>query len=141
MRMLVATHQTNGLAPGDYGFCVEGELVYMQDPCADDLDDPDGPCGCGRGFSGMNSHRAITTALVVETDLRQDEVREALRSSLEAGGWLDPECLLPKEADAIVDQALHDVCRVAERFPIGSVVRRRLSQYSADDHAGPRLRE
>jgi hypothetical protein len=90
MRMLVATHRTNGLAPGDYCFCVEGELVYMQDPCANDLDDPGGPCGCGRGFSGMNSHRAVTTALVVETDLRQDEVREALRSSLEAGGWLDP---------------------------------------------------
>ena len=129
MRVLVATHQTNGAVPGDYGFCVEGELVHIQDPCASDLRDPGGPCGCGRGFSGMDSHRAITTALVVESDLRVEEVREALRSSLEAGGWLNPAYFAPDEIEAIVKEGLQDVRRVAEHFPVGSVVRRRLSQF------------
>jgi hypothetical protein len=30
---------------------IEGELVWMQDPCATDRDDPDGPCGCVRGVT------------------------------------------------------------------------------------------
>ncbi len=37
MRVLVATHDTNGQVPGHYDFCIEGELVYVQDPCDRDL--------------------------------------------------------------------------------------------------------
>lgn len=128
MRVLVATHHTNGTAPGDYDFCVEGELVYMQDPCGRDLRDPDGPCGCGRGFCGMNSHHATSTAKVVEIKLSEDDVREALTSSLEAGGWISPS-VPPDLAVAMVEQALEDMRRVADHFPLGSVVRRRLSRY------------
>ena len=129
MRVLVATHRTNGDAPRDYNFRVEGELVYMQGPCASDLRDPDGPCGCGRGFAGMSSHRATSTVLVVDTNLSLDEVRAALRSSLEAGGWLDPAMCTSEAADAIADEHLQDVRRVAEHFPVGSVVRRRQTKY------------
>lgn len=129
MRVLVATHRTNGVVSGDYSFCIEGELVYMQDPCAGDLKDPDGPCGCGRGFSGMNSHRAISTALVAETPLSAGEVRTALRSSLEAGGWLNPTLFSQVETDGIVEETLCDMLRVANLFSVGTVVRRRLSQY------------
>lgn len=133
MQVLVATHRTNGVEPGDYGFCVEGELVYIQDPCDGDLRDPDGPCGCGRGFSGMNSHRATSTALVAETPVPLEEVREALKSSLEAGGWLDPARCTPDEAEALVEAALQDMLRVAKQFPVGRVVRRRLWQFFSDD--------
>ncbi|MCW2857768.1 MAG: hypothetical protein JWR52_3383 [Marmoricola sp.] len=129
MRVLVATDRSNGVEPGDYTHCVEGELVYMQEPCASDLKNPDGPCGCGRGFAGMSSHRATTTALVTDSDLGREEIREALRSSLEAGGWLDPTICTADLAEAMVEESLHDVFRVAEHFPAGSVVRRRLSQY------------
>jgi hypothetical protein len=133
MRVLVATHQTNGSDPGDYDHCVEGELVYMQEPCASDKRDPDGPCGCGRGFAGTNSHRATTTALVVDTPLSEGEVREALRSSLEAGGWLDPRIFPDELAQALVDEALDDMRTVAEHFPVGSVVRRRLDTYAVHE--------
>lgn len=100
----------------------------MQEPCGSDLRDPDGPCGCGRGFSGMNSHRATTTALVVDTPLGEGDVRKALRSSMEAGGWIDPQ--VPDDlAEAMVDEALDDLKDVAGHFPVGSVVRRRLGNY------------
>ncbi len=130
MRTLVATHRTNGTADGDYDFCIEGEVVYMQPPCASDARDPDGPCGCGRGFSGMNSHRATTTALVVESPLSEDDVRVALRASLEAGGWIDPDVHTDAEVEPILDEVLGEVKTVAEHFAPGSVVRRRLSQYA-----------
>lgn len=129
MRMLVATHQTNGDAPGDYDHCVVGELVYVQDPCDSDVRDPDGPCGCGRGFSGASSHRATTTARVVDGPLTAAEIREALRSSLEAGGWLDPRFLAPDDATAMVDEVVEQVCAIADHFPVGSVVRRRLDRF------------
>jgi hypothetical protein len=135
MRVLVATHDTNGEVPGDYDFCIEGELVYVQDPCDRDLRDPDGGCGCSRGFAGMNSHRACTTAKVVDAELSADDVREALHASLVAGGWLDPG---PRTADdaMLVDELLHEVRAVAERLPVGSVVRRRLDLFTATPAGG-----
>ncbi len=134
MRILVATHQTNGTAPGDYDNCIEGEIVYMQQPCGRDLRDPDGPCGCGRGFAGSNSHYATSTALVVETDMAPEDVREAIRSSLETGGWLDPAFCPPDLAQAMLTEILDDVRRVANHFPVGSVVRRRIDQYYVGTH-------
>ena len=98
MRILVATHHTNGDVPGDYDHCIDGELVYMQDPCASDRRDPDGPCGCGRGFAGTNSHRATSTALGVDSEVTPADVDEAIRSSLETGGWLDPAHCTPQAA-------------------------------------------
>ncbi len=136
MRVLVATPDTDGEVPGDYDFCIEGELVYAQDPCDRDLRDPDGGCGCSRGFAGMNSHRACTTAKVVQAELSADDVREALRSSLAAGGWLDPSLDSADEAMAVVDELLLGVRAVAERLPVGSVVRRRLDLFTATPAGG-----
>lgn len=129
MRILVATHLTNGTAPGDYDFCVDGEIVYMQEPCGQDMRDPDGPCGCGRGFAGTNSHHATSTAQVVESDLPPADLREAIRSSLEAGGWLDPSFCTPELEREMVDEIIDDMQRVAAHFPVGSVVRRRIDKY------------
>ena len=131
MRILVATSLTNGDIPGDYNHCVDGELVYMQEPCASasDIRDPDGPCGCGRGFAGTNSHHATSTAMVVDSPLSAGEVDEAVRSSLEAGGWLDPTFCTPDLARAMVRELVDDMQRVACNFDSGTVVRRRVNQY------------
>ena len=136
MRVLVATHDTNGQVAGDYDFCIEGELLYVQDPCDADLRDPGGGCGCGRGFAGMNSHRSCTTAKVVDAQLSADDVREALRASLAAGGWLNPAFCPPEEAEAIVDELFGELSGLAERLPLGSIVRRRLDTFTATPAAG-----
>ncbi|WP_457008536.1 DUF7715 family protein [Geodermatophilus sp. SYSU D00965] len=47
----------------------------------------DGGCGCGRSFSGMNSHRATTTAVVREVDLSYEDLRLAV-----AGFFIDGGC-------------------------------------------------
>jgi len=69
MKVLVATTRTQGARPNDYHYCIEGELVRINEVCARDRGDPDGGCGCGRGFGGLNSHQATTTARIAEVPL------------------------------------------------------------------------
>lgn len=116
MKILVATALTQGMHPGDYHHCVEGELVWVQDPCDRDIRDSRMPCGCGRGFAGAASHRATTTARVVESVLTRKELVMAFRTSLKDGGW-------PVDwADDVADDNIF----AAAQFPTGTVVGRRL---------------
>jgi hypothetical protein len=119
MRVLVATNTTQGEHTGDYCWTVEGELVTpVVMPCSSPTQ-----CGCGRGFPGLASSRATTTALVADRpDLEREEVALAFRESLARGGWLYG--LTHDEVDEVVDDHLHDVTLICEAFPVGSVVRR-----------------
>ena len=54
---------------------------------------------------------------------------EAVRSSLVAGGWLDPAWVSEAQTRTIVGEVVPDMTTVAAHFPLGSVVRRRLSKY------------
>ena len=119
MKILVATSFTQGTSPDDYHYCVEGELVWLQEPCDRDKRDPDGPCGCGRGFAGAASHRATTTAMVVESPMTRDEVVLAFRTSLSDGGWP------PEWADDVADENLD----IAAKLPAGAIIVRRLESY------------
>jgi hypothetical protein len=117
MKLLVATTRTQGRRANDFSHCVEGELVTPYTPtCALDEADPDGGCGCGRAFAGLNSHKATTTAQIRNVDLTEADVLEAVRSSLEYSGW-DP-------ADA--PEIARELVTVAENFPVGAVLERRL---------------
>ena len=88
MKLVVASALTQGDLPNDYDFCVPGELVMTHEPCATDRADPDGRCGCGRGFAGLSSLRATTTAEVQELALSLSEVRAAVAGYLDLAGWL-----------------------------------------------------
>jgi len=118
MKILVATAQTQGDRPNDFDFCVEGELVWIGMVCAADRRDPDGGCGCGRSFAGMNSHRATTTALVADAGMDFAHYAEALRSSLKAQGRPT------REAIAMAGE----LADIADDFPIGAVLERRLDE-------------
>lgn len=119
MRILVATGFTQGTEPNDYHYCIEGELVWVQEPCARGRDDPDGACGCGRGFAGAASHRATTTAMVVESEMTREEMVLAFTTSLGDGGW-------PTEwAQDVADENLE----LADRLPAGTVIERRLDAF------------
>jgi hypothetical protein len=125
MKLLVATERTQGDRDDDYTFCVPGELLWITDVCATDRRDPNGRCGCGRGFGGLTSHRATTTGEVVDLDLTEDEVRLAIRTSLTDQGWL-PDVFSDEQRDQIVDEVAADVRAVAGSFPVGAIVRRNL---------------
>jgi hypothetical protein len=126
MHVLVATSRTQGERGNDFFWCVEGELVYLGVVCSTDRRDPDGGCGCGRAFAGLNSHRATTTAEVRDLPLSRDDVVEALRSSLEQQGY-DAQGA-PAEADWLLG--------IAAAWPAGTVVERRMDQLRARTRVG-----
>jgi hypothetical protein len=122
VKLLTATSLSQGYRANDFDFCIEGELVHIDPPCATDRHDPDGHCGCGRSFGGLNSHLATTTAMIREIDgFTSEDYVEALRSSLEQQGW--------DAAEAVHEAAaLH--C-LAQHWPAGTVLERRLDQIAA----------
>ena len=119
MKLLTATNRTQGYRANDFDWCIKGELVHIGDVCAADREDPDGRCGCGRSFAGLNSHQATTTAMIRDVPgFTVADFVEALRSSLDQQGW-DP-------SDAAREAAA--LCRLAGRFPAGTVLERRLDR-------------
>ena len=126
MKIVVATGMTQGARDGDYNFCVEGELIWVQEPCDSGRRDPDDGCGCARGFAGAASHRATTTAHVVESDMTLDDLVLAFETSLQDGGW----------PAAWAETIAEDCVRLAAQFPCGAVIDRRLNFFSArPEHA------
>jgi hypothetical protein len=119
MKILVATRLTQGTDSTDYHYCVEGELVWTQEPCDRDVRDSSMPCGRGRGFAGAASHRATTTAMVVDSKMTRDEVVLGFKTSLADGGW-------PVEwAEDVADENLE----IAAQLPAGAIIVRKLEQY------------
>ena len=116
MKVLVATNDTQGQRVNDFSYCIEGELVTVGLVCAADERNPDGGCGCGRAFAGLNSHRATTTAKVKDVELSPEDYVEALRSSLEQQGW-------PTED---VTELAAWLTELVDSWPTGTIVERRL---------------
>ena len=89
--------------------------------CRRDRDNPDGGCGCGRAWAGANSHRSTTTAVVRDVPISPAEYLEAIRSSLEHGGWW------PDVVDNYgVVTMTTDLMDLAQSYPVGTVLERRL---------------
>lgn len=122
MKLLVATRRGQGQRDNDFCHTVEGEVVYFGVVCDRDRADPDGGCGCGRAFIGLNSNAGTTTAEVRDVPLTREDVTEAVRSSLEQAGWND------QAADKLVDELIE----FGQEWPVGTVVERRI------DDIGPR---
>ena len=128
MKVLVATTDTQGQRGNDFSFCIEGELVTVGLVCAADEMDPDGGCGCGRAFAGLNSHRATTTAMIREIEgFTRDDYIEAIRSSLSQQGW-DP-ATAEDEADELIS--------LIWDWPVGAVAERRLNRVAVRMVATP----
>jgi len=136
MRVLVATNQLQGSTPGDYAYTVEGELVLVE---VAECDSPD-RCGCERGWPGMASHKATTTAMVADLPhLSEADLRHAITDWLESSGWTDLFRSAATTDDgsvgahddvddmlgAMVDEHVELIAEVCESFPVGSVLERR----------------
>jgi hypothetical protein len=120
MKVLVATAEGQGTRDGDYCWALEGELV-LAGPLLECCEP--GACGCGRGFPGLGSARATTTAMVAERpELGVAELARAVEDSLERQGWLHG--LSPGEVAALVDGEVAMVQRAAAAFPDGAVLAR-----------------
>ena len=119
MKVLIATRATQGSVTGDYCWTIDGELVtpLVLECCSPST------CGCGRGFPGLASARATTTAEVADLAHLDDVgLREAVRDSLERTGWL--RGLDRDDADELVGEHIAEMRAVCTSFPVGAVVRR-----------------
>lgn len=121
MLVLTATASTQGERDNDYHWAIEGELVWLDPPCARDRRNPDGGCGCGRGFPGLNSHRATTTAMARDLPLTRDDVVAARIGYLASAGY---GRFTPDDIRADVDTVLGAVRRLTS----GDIVERRLDE-------------
>jgi hypothetical protein len=118
MKVLVATTETQGMFEDDYCWTVDGELVYIQSVSC-----PDPLCGCTRGFAGLSSARATTTAVVVDRpNLQIGDLADALSDSLERSGWLRGRS--ENETVEIVSELLTMLVNITEPAEPGSIVRR-----------------
>jgi len=121
MKVLVATGATQGARSSDSNGCIEGELVWMLEPCPYSRWAPYGDCGCGRSFSGMNSLQATTTARVSDVPgLTRDDYEQALRACFDAHGWC--VCCQARPVPEVVDELIN----LATILEEGTVVERRL---------------
>lgn len=119
MKMLVATHEEQGCVPGDYCWTLDGELVtaVTLECCSPDS------CGCGRGFPGLASDRATTTAMVVERpDMTRDQFVTAVRDALDRQGWLG--LLHPDDEAEMVAEHVETIEEICSQFDVGEVLRR-----------------
>jgi hypothetical protein len=117
MKILTATSAGQGIRANDYSYTTEGELVLVGLVCATDRRDPDGGCGCGRGFSGLSSHQATTTAQVRDLPISREDVILAFRGYYKSAGYgTVPRHELEPEVDELLAiAAKHDVGTIIER--------------------------
>jgi hypothetical protein len=121
MKVLVATSQSQGAAPDDFCFTIEGELVWFPPPCDRGAKSSAGDCGCRRSMGGLASHRATTTVITVSRPgLRFEDLVTAIADSIEAQGY---HLTLPCERVAR-DQAI-ELTKAANEMDPGTVLDRR----------------
>jgi|GEM_PF-477750 len=119
MLVFEATTELQGVRDDDYHWANSGELVHL--PVADCASPT---CGCTRGFAGFTSHRATTTARVIERpDLTIEELCQQLADSLSAGGWIASA----NASDPLVVELATEIVELAAsfgRYGPGAVIER-----------------
>jgi len=94
VKALIATTEGQGLRKSDFFWGMEGELVML--PITEcEFGKVDDDCGCKRAFSGMNTAKGTTTAMVEEVAVSRVSAAEhamcaviAARYQQDPGKWL-----------------------------------------------------
>lgn len=128
MRVLASTTATQGERKNDFCFVPEGELVTLPFEC--DGERVDGRCGCRRSFAGMQSHRATTTAKVIEFRGTHDDYIGLVRTSMQSAGLISSatdEKLVLDFADQLLS--------LGAEWPLGTVLEKRGNEIQLRRHA------
>ena len=120
MKVLVATAMRQGEVDNDFCNTIEGELVRLPFIECDDGDQ----CGCTRSFTGLTSHRATTTAVILdEPELDRATYTRLLLDDL-IDDIADARLARPPGLDAMVDDEVDDLLDMIGDNPVDVVVRR-----------------
>lgn len=122
MRVMIATSQTQGDRKNDFCWTKDGELVKFGMEC--DGEAVDGKCGCRRSFSGMESHKAGTTAMVVDRDMTKEDFFDKMCEALKQEGWYKPD-----EDSGLsiseIDEEVTELLNIASGFCTGQIIEKR----------------
>lgn len=149
MLVLIATRELQGAVPGDYSFTVEGELVTpLASECASGE-----RCGCTRGFPGLASGLATTTAMVADRPaVTESDLRDAVFDHLDRTGWIDlleeaarersdrcdegfdPDDDVDDLIESIIDEHVESINDICSTYPVGTVISRRGSLVTTRTH-------
>jgi hypothetical protein len=121
MKLLVATTKTQGDKKNDFNWLPNGEYVVMGMVCDTDRGDPDGGCGCGRAFEGIDHLKSATTAEVVEVDFDRAAWVEMVRLSKTKAGWAEMD-----NFDDFYTATADEMIELVRDLPAGTVVGRRI---------------
>lgn len=117
MKIIVATNKGQN-KDNDFSFTNEGEFVTFGMICRKDEQNPDGGCGCGRSFVGVDTRLATTTAAVAETDLTKEELLKLYLESEKKAGW--------SENIKFNTEVIEELTSIASNYPIGTIFEKRL---------------
>ena len=120
MQVFVATEATQGAHAHDRMNGIDGELVWLLEPCRACWCYPDGRCTCGRMFSGLSSFRETSTAVVSEVPgLTREDLERAMRGFVRARR--DLFCCDEHSYTTAIDNLIAQ----AALWPVGTVLGRR----------------
>lgn len=135
VNVLISTTQSQGERPGDFSWVPDGELVARYGlVCASEHPDGSG-CGCGRAFGGFDTHRSTTSAMVVTSDLTEQQWRARLHQTLADTGWASMD---PDDLAGLIDELVEFDLGAARDLPAGSIIGR-LAYNEADGSTTDRL--
>ena len=119
IKVLVSTKETQGQRKNDFSFANKGELLTMGSRC--DGARVDDKCGCARSWVGIDTHKATTTAGVIEIEMTPEEYEQKLYISLK-NAWGE------EAANELGKKDAKEMLRIANFFATGSVLENRNSK-------------
>ena len=120
MKVLVATSRTQGARATDFFEGIDGELVWIPEPCERGWRLGASGTRCARGFLGVATNEGTTTAMVKDV--------EPLTLSLYADS-LRPVCV-PDAPEDVVWSLACDLAMFADSRPTGTILERNLDRFS-----------
>ena len=125
MKVLVATSKTQGQRRSDFDFVPDGELVGPMG-FEEDNEAVDGPCGCRRSLSGLDTRKATTTFEVVERpDLTEASLRQLVANSLIGAGWIPADRPQDAKTNELIDAVAGELLDILVHFEVGDVLEKR----------------
>lgn len=127
MKVLIATHQSQGTRQSDFSWTTDGELVgFPMLECYGES--VDGGCGCKRSLCGFQSSKATTTATIEDRpDLDEIALRIIIGAKMEREGWTKI-CKTEDEKQGAIAEATRKTIRLYNTvalWPVGTIIERR----------------
>ena len=127
MKLLMASPEKQGKRKSDFCFAPLGEILTFNSEC--DGEGIDGKCGCRRSMIGVQTLKATTTMKVAWAGMTVAQLEKEIRGCLVKSGWV--RVMSAKKLSKLVKTTRIELMRVADFFPLGTVVEKRGDTFKA----------